>query len=151
MLKAKDTKYSGYFFRSRTEARYAVFFDVLGIQWEYEVERYDLGDAGSYLPDFWLPEHKIWVEIKGETAEERAAWKVIQLARQSNHIALLVTGTPGKEKIAIVPGKADIIGPEKTKGIPIWCSYLHLCRPANHAHCPKVHVAYIAARSARFD
>lgn len=61
-----ETKYKGYRFRSRLEARWAVFFDTLGIKWEYESEGYDLGEAGWYLPDFWLPEFMIWVEIKPE-------------------------------------------------------------------------------------
>jgi len=36
------------------EARWAVFFDALGIKYEYEAEGYDLGGVW-YLPDFWLP------------------------------------------------------------------------------------------------
>lgn len=51
-MKAIETKYKGYRFRSRLEARWAVFFDALGLQWEYEPEGFDLGDAGWYLPDF---------------------------------------------------------------------------------------------------
>lgn len=40
-------------FRSRLEARWAVFFDSLKIEWEYEPEGYDL-DGVWYLPDFRL-------------------------------------------------------------------------------------------------
>jgi len=54
MIKAIQTKYNRRFFRSRLEARWAVFFDALGIQYEHEPEGYDLGSA-QYLPDFWLP------------------------------------------------------------------------------------------------
>jgi hypothetical protein len=32
------TRYKGYHFRSRLEARWAVFFDALGLRWQYEVE-----------------------------------------------------------------------------------------------------------------
>jgi len=64
MIKAIETEYKGYRFRSRLEARWAVFFDTLGIAWEYEKEGYDLGKAGWYLPDFWLPEAKTWLEVK---------------------------------------------------------------------------------------
>ncbi len=53
-IKAIETVYNGYRFRSRLKARWAVFFDSLGIQYEYEPEGFDLGDAGWYLPDFWL-------------------------------------------------------------------------------------------------
>ena len=41
-LKAIDTPYQGHLFRSRLEARWAVFFDALGLEWEYESEGYDL-------------------------------------------------------------------------------------------------------------
>ena len=53
-IKAIQTEYQGYRFRSRLEARWAVFFDAMGIQWEYEPEGYALEDGTLYLPDFWL-------------------------------------------------------------------------------------------------
>ena len=53
-IKAIQTEYKGYKFRSRLEARWAVFFDAMGIQWEYEPEGYTLEDGTLYLPDFWL-------------------------------------------------------------------------------------------------
>lgn len=37
-MQAIQTRYKGYHFRSRLEARWAVFFDTLGILWEYEKE-----------------------------------------------------------------------------------------------------------------
>ena len=63
-IKAIETVYKGYRFRSRLEARWAVFFDALGVKWEYEKEGFDLGEAGWYLPDFWLPGLNLWFEIK---------------------------------------------------------------------------------------
>jgi hypothetical protein len=61
---AIETLYKGYRFRSRLEARWAVFFDYLGVAWEYEPQGYVLGDGSRYLPDFWLPDLKYWIEIK---------------------------------------------------------------------------------------
>lgn len=49
---AIETSYSGYKFRSRTEARWAVFLDTLKLKWEYEREGYQLPGIGQYLPDF---------------------------------------------------------------------------------------------------
>jgi len=69
MIKAIQTSYKGYRFRSRLEARWAVFFDTLGIEWEYEKEGFELGDEGRYLPDFWLPGKKVWVEIKPDNVD----------------------------------------------------------------------------------
>ena len=66
MVKAIETQYKGYRFRSRLEARWAVFFDALKIRWAYELEGFDLGNAEWYLPDFWLPDYRCWFEIKPE-------------------------------------------------------------------------------------
>jgi hypothetical protein len=65
MIKAIETIYKGYRFRSRLEARWAVFFDALGIQWEYEPEGFDV-DGERYLPDFFIKLEDEWfiVEIK---------------------------------------------------------------------------------------
>lgn len=41
-IKAIETVYGGYRFRSRLEARWAVFFNTLGIPFEYEKEGFDL-------------------------------------------------------------------------------------------------------------
>jgi len=51
-IKAIETIYKGYRFRSRLEARWAVFFDEMGYDWEYESEGYELRDGTWYLPDF---------------------------------------------------------------------------------------------------
>jgi hypothetical protein len=65
-IQAIETRYAGHRFRSRLEARWAVFFDSLGIRWEYEPQGYLVGpDQLPYLPDFWLPDLKTWVEVKG--------------------------------------------------------------------------------------
>lgn len=66
MIKAIDTRYGGYLFRSRLEARWAVFFDKLGLSWTYEVEGFDI-DGLRYLPDFRVltPQGEpIWYEVK---------------------------------------------------------------------------------------
>lgn len=48
-IKAIQTRYKGYNFRSRLEARWAVFFDALGIKWEYEPEGFEFGESGATL------------------------------------------------------------------------------------------------------
>ncbi|MBP0590386.1 hypothetical protein J8I87_11810 [Paraburkholderia sp. LEh10] len=63
-IKAIETKYRGYRFRSRIEARWAVFFDAAGIKWDYEPEGYVVNDS-PYLPDFFLPELGCYFEVKG--------------------------------------------------------------------------------------
>ena len=58
-IKAIETIYNGYKFRSRLEARWAVFFDNAVIEYEYEPEGFDLGGVW-YLPDFYLPWFKCY-------------------------------------------------------------------------------------------
>ncbi|MFI1194146.1 hypothetical protein ACH4T9_12925 [Micromonospora sp. NPDC020750] len=63
-----ETRYAGCRFRSRLEARTAVFFDHLRIEWLYEPEGYEIGPADRrrrYLPDFYLPQASTWIEVKG--------------------------------------------------------------------------------------
>lgn len=73
MIHAIETTYNGRRFRSRLEARWAVFFDALRTHYVYEPEGYDLKGSGwvrtddpniLYLPDFWLPDLRIYLEVK---------------------------------------------------------------------------------------
>lgn len=85
-IKAIQTPYNGYLFRSRLEARWAVFFDACGVEYEYEPEGYDLGNGQMYLPDFLL--HgvdgrdcgDIFVEVKGQMTDIDAE-KIIRFAQ----------------------------------------------------------------------
>ncbi len=58
-----QTVYNSYRFRSRLEARWAVFFDVAGIKYEYEPEGFHL-PSGNYLPDFFVEDWQEYVEVK---------------------------------------------------------------------------------------
>jgi hypothetical protein len=63
-IAAIETAYASCRFRSRLEARWAVFFDDMGIPWKYEPEGFDICGR-RYLPDFYLPESATWIEVKG--------------------------------------------------------------------------------------
>lgn len=70
-IRAIETTYAGCAFRSRLEARWAVFFDALGVAWQYEPEGFIVTDMASkattpYLPDFFLSDLGTWVEVKGD-------------------------------------------------------------------------------------
>lgn len=70
-IKAIETRYAGCRFRSRLEARWAVFFDTLGVEWEHEPEGFETS-AGRYLPDFRLPSlgENTWFEVKGPSTSD---------------------------------------------------------------------------------
>jgi len=74
MITAIETEYKGYRFRSRLEARWAVFFDALGMKWEYEPQGFSLPSGLKYLPDFHIKgvdtngdKFDFWCEVKGDT------------------------------------------------------------------------------------
>src|SRR5262245_2860601 len=92
-IKPIETHYKGYRFRSRLEARWAVFFDTLGLKWEYEKEGFDLGGT-YYLPDFWLPQVRTWAEVKGEEFTEDQKTLCYRLAKRSRGDVLMLAGTP---------------------------------------------------------
>lgn len=92
-IKPIDTEYKGYLFRSRLEARYAVFFDELGWEWGYEKEGYEL-KSGRYLPDFWFPDIECFAEIKPEgIILNRDIERIVELSY--NFPVILFEGTPG--------------------------------------------------------
>lgn len=100
MFKAKpiETFYNGYRFRSRSEARWAVFFDTLEIEYEYEPEGFELSPLPKsididfkkgrlahkkrirYLPDFWLPKLQCWIEVKPHEPTTEEEYKAALLS-----------------------------------------------------------------------
>lgn len=95
-LKAIDTVYKGYRFRSRLEARWAVFFDRLNMTWEYEPEGYELSNGVRYLPDFKLGipgGNHCWFEVKGRPPTKDEITKAQQLADESNCYVFVASGT----------------------------------------------------------
>jgi hypothetical protein len=63
-LKAIETRYKGYRFRSRLEARWAVYLDTVGLNYEYEPEGFTLENGEQYLPDFWLPGLRSYSDVR---------------------------------------------------------------------------------------
>lgn len=172
-MKPIETRYKGYRFRSRLEARWAVFFDTLGIAWEYEKEGYGL-PSGPYLPDFWLPKEKFWIEIKPEYPTSHEITLVSELRLASGKDCFIAIGTPnpetpndhigwevdGYENRIVDPGYRDDfkwaicrrcdnpfpwLAPEGYGNFP--CS----CKPASDPEDDVLIAAYAAARSARFE
>jgi len=109
-IRALPTHYKGVTFRSRLEARWAVFFDQLGIRWEYEPEGFNLPSGRNYLPDFYLPDHTVfggnpgcWVEVK---PKQEGFSKAIELARASDKPLWMAAGNPGSSSWFWIPDQS---------------------------------------------
>lgn len=117
-MKAINTAYKGYLFRSRLEARWAVYFDALGLKWQYESEGYDV-DGIWYLPDFYLPEMDIFIEVKSEDCEHNHSLYLLEDDFEK------VTAFSKHKKIAVVCGNPHArhyyyFGPDGENTITFW-------------------------------
>ena len=94
-IRPKPTEYQGVQFRSRLEARWALFFDLVGIRWKYEIETFQLGKI-NYLPDFYLPAINSWIEIKPKISKPPKEWKTKcrQVSRLHGKHVFLFAGLP---------------------------------------------------------
>jgi hypothetical protein len=101
-IKAIETRYKGYRFRSRLEARWAVFFDALGIKWEYEKQTYELMDGRGYLPDFYLSSSDMWIEVKPSAIND------------PNHLP------PSSANVAFAFGAWVCVGRPWVESAPVW-------------------------------
>lgn len=148
-MKVIPTRYAGCHFRSRLEARWAVFFDRLGVAWQYEPEGFDLGGAGWFLPDFrvgTLDQRSVWVETK--PLGDRVADPDDVLTRKE----LLKMRT-----FAVQPGvDLVVVGefPAPDRQLNTWRytgSIWHVSAEGFGADRPTYCRAWEAARSARFE
>lgn len=107
-IKAIETRYKGYRFRSRLEARWAVFFDACGYQWEYEPEGFDLPSGAKYLPDFKVfgvdangECYEYWFDVKPEGVRipEKDMAKMAEFADKKDCTDFIILeGAPNPEK-----------------------------------------------------
>jgi hypothetical protein len=96
-IPAIETIYRGNRFRSRTEAKWAVFFDLVGERYEYEPQGVQL-TAGPYLPDFWLPRVSAWFEVKGTWSAALAGCpRFGELAEKSDDPVVVSVGQPARD------------------------------------------------------
>lgn len=72
-MQSINTFYNGNYFRSRLEARWAYFFDLIDLKYQYEPKGFK-HNGNFYLPDFFLPNcflrkfaRQVYIEIKPES------------------------------------------------------------------------------------
>jgi len=88
------TVYRGNHFKSRLEARTAVFLDSLGVSWQYEgVTISYVNKAKTYTVDFHLPEVPIYLEIKPSYPTDEEIEKATYLCRHQRRDVAIVYNT----------------------------------------------------------
>lgn len=98
------TIYRRRLFRSKLEADWARAFDSLGIPWEYERAGRYWGNT-FYLPDFYLPRSRQYVEVKGAWTPDDTR-KVYAMLRGVAGRPYTGADTPDLSLVAANPGGA---------------------------------------------
>lgn len=123
-MRSIKTEYAGHLFRSRLEARWAVFLDACRANWEYEPEGYVLNNRLHYLPDFLVHDVRFYradgmsvsnvtIEVKGTMdraseakvkayADKRPILVLGGLPHGPNYAANLVYGLEGVGAVALL-------------------------------------------------
>lgn len=162
-----ETHYNDLRFRSRLEARWAIFLDALSIPYQYEPEGYHLGSLGNYLPDFFLPTLNLWLEIKGRhpTPLEINRMRALVIYTQSPGYILwgdISAAQFQDAHYAYIPSSRNaIFVPEQRWTECPRCNAITISNRGEFSDCfcdaspsptsPRLLAAYRAARTARFE
>lgn len=134
-MDAIETKYNGRKFRSRLEARWAVFLDSCDIEYEYEPEGFVNHELEEmYLPDFYLPKYGVFAEVKPSTENSKSSLEKAARFVEAGDI----------EKLLILPPFPQPA--EQYDGY--W--YSMLCKNAEQTLCAK-RVTFIKAPAKRIE
>lgn len=87
------TIYQGIQFRSLEEAQWAVFLNTLAVGWNYQFTLANMGQS-AYIPDFWLPQHRLWGEVQRDWPGNSAIKGMELLVHQTENPLILFRGAP---------------------------------------------------------
>lgn len=114
---AKPCRYKKIIFRSHLERDFAVYLDKNKIKWQYEKNKFELLSKEQYfdetdgkmhtlrnvlfIPDFYLPEYNLIVEIKGYPYNDRLFHLKLRLFKHlyKNRKICVINGREEFEKI----------------------------------------------------
>ena len=172
-IKPIETHYNGYRFRSRLEARWAVFFDAIGLKYEYEVEGYEIEGCKKgeihYLPDFYIPSLDRWFEIKAKPLNEYEMKKFEEFCYNKDNENIkfsVLIGSPEAVRIDMFSGiieyvwqwpsekypeDVSILAPEELSKKEYYSRFVKGLWVVPDVSEEQLTIAAIAARQARFE
>lgn len=101
---AQPIVYAGTRYRSKTEVKWVRAFSRCGVQYDNKARGFNFSSVlpdhfkycESYLPDFWLPEYKLWFEVKPSLPNIIEYRKAAILAEVTGCDVLVAPGCPGE-------------------------------------------------------
>lgn len=110
-----EAQYRGIRFRTRLEARWAIFFDNLGTAWEYDPEGFVL-PSGQYWPDFRLScslRYGPWVKVAPPYGEGPEDLRLLsELCEGTCMYGFLLSGPPGGMRAHHVHKEGGVVSDE---------------------------------------
>lgn len=98
----------GILYRSRTEARWAHFFDIAKVPFEYEPEGFSL-DGEWYVPDFKVMD--VYFEVKGKEPTPRERKLAKMLSQELKTPVVILVGNPGYGGLMYAYGVSKLCTP----------------------------------------
>ncbi|WP_282361266.1 hypothetical protein [Pseudomonas sp. PS01300] len=89
--------HKGYRLRSYTELLWARVLEAAGIFYLYEPDLVRVDD-GYYLPDFWLPNVGIYLEVKGKNPTEIEIEKADAVMERTGREVMFLVGRPESDR-----------------------------------------------------
>lgn len=142
-----------------------VYFDTVGLAFDYEPEGFTLENGERYLPDFWLPHVRSWAEVKPKPLTSVELLRCAYLVRGTGYHCILLVGPPEAK-----PYELLMVGDEEWNHRPVEdlisgvvacdafidASYVsesrfYTCTGGYKPFEPEVARAVEAARGARFE
>jgi hypothetical protein len=124
-------------FDSLTEARWATYFDSVGIPYIYEPETFEMMVEGPklknyqfspelkmYTPDFFLPDQDVYVEIKRGNAWDGTALKLGKVALALGKPGMLIDGRPGNFGMYVFSPNPDDSPTRPVAGMGFECNFI---------------------------
>jgi len=107
-MKAINTHFDNLYFRSRLEARWAVYFKSLGIEYVYEMEGYNF-DGFNYLPDFYFPKYDFYGEVKHKHFGDVDAERWNSFVTNIKKPLIIFDGTPNAKPLKSLFWEGEIL------------------------------------------
>jgi hypothetical protein len=131
---SKKTTYQGIEFRSRSEARWAIFFNCMGIIWYYEPKKYKFKDGTVYIPDFYCKNWMggAWFEVKPNRPPlEIEKHKAELLSNETKKDVYILNGDPYYQYYKLLFYTSES---ERVDNILDWCSVMFCGGNNNNLH-----------------
>jgi len=88
-----ETVYCGKVFKSHLAARWAVYFDVIGIKYEYASKEVILSDK-KVTPDFWLPQVGMYAYVNNTKFTDSEVSLIDDIVMETDYPVLMLVGAP---------------------------------------------------------